>query len=382
MKLFKVLALVVSLTLVGAAGAAAADDVIRIGVYLPLTGGNAVGGQIELDGVQLAHSLYPEVNGKKIELVVVDNKSDKVEAANAVKRLVEREKVCAIIGTYGSSLAMAGGEVAENAGIPMVGTSCTNPLVTQGKKYVFRTCFIDPYQGAGAAGYAYNELGARTAAMIVEITEDYSVGLGNFFREYFVRHGGKVLSVMHYQKGDQDFTAQLTEIIGKDPDVLYIPANFAEGAIIIRQAKELGADFDLLGGDAMDNPEMVAIGGESVEGFSYTTFAYSPNMPEEMMTPIQKEFTQQWRQAHPDRDPAALTACGYDSYLVVYNAIKAAGSHDPEKITEAIANTKDMPAVTGVTTINAEHNADKPVGVTKVINGRLEFHSIVSVPGE
>ena len=256
-----------------AAGIAAAAETVKIGVYLPITGGNAVGGQLELDGVNLAHKQYPEVDGKKIELVVVDNKSDKVEAANAVKRLIEREKVCAIIGTYGSSLAMAGGEVAEKAGVPMVGTSCTNPLVTQGKKYVFRVCFIDPFQGAGAANFAFTELKAKTAAMLIEVTEDYSVGLGNFFKQNFVKLGGEVVSVMNYQKGDQDFTAQLTEIISKNPDVLYIPANFAEGAIIMRQARELGATFSILGGDAMDNPEMVSIGGDSVEGFSYTSFA-------------------------------------------------------------------------------------------------------------
>ena len=201
------------------AGIAAAAETVKIGVYLPITGGNAVGGQLELDGVNLAHKQYPEVDGKKIELVVVDNKSDKVEAANAVKRLIEREKVCAIIGTYGSSLAMAGGEVAEKAGVPMVGTSCTNPLVTQGKKYVFRVCFIDPFQGAGAANFAFTELKAKTAAMLIEVTEDYSVGLGNFFKQNFVKLGGEVVSVMNYQKGDQDFTAQLTEIISKNPAI-------------------------------------------------------------------------------------------------------------------------------------------------------------------
>lgn len=359
------------------AGTAAADSV-KIGVYLPITGGNAVGGQLELDGVKLAHKQYPTVDGKKIELVVVDNKSDKVEAANAVKRLIEKDKVCAIIGTYGSSLAMAGGEVAEKAGIPMVGTSCTNPLVTQGKKYVFRVCFIDPFQGAGAADFALKELKAKSAAMLIEVTEDYSVGLGNFFKQNFTKNGGKVVSVMNYQKGDQDFTAQLTEIISKKPDVLYIPANFAEGAIIMRQARELGADFKILGGDAMDNPEMVKIGGQSVEGFSYTTFAYSPNMPEKLMSPIQKQFTAQWREAFPGKDPAALTGCGYDAYLLIYNAIKTSKSTDPEKITAAIAATKDMPGVTGTTTINKTHDAEKSVGIIRIENGKQVFHAIVN----
>ena len=377
MKLTKKLAVAFSLVLV-TAGMAMAAETVKIGVYLPITGGNAIGGQLELDGVKLAHQQYPTVDGKKIELVVVDNKSDKVESANAVKRLIEKDKVRAIIGTYGSSLAMAGGEVAEKAGIPMVGTSCTNPLVTQGKKYVFRVCFIDPFQGAGAADYALKELKAKSAAMLIEVTEDYSVGLGNFFKQNFTKNGGKIVSVMNYQKGDQDFTAQLTEIISKNPDVLYIPANFAEGAIIMRQARELGAKFSILGGDAMDNPEMVKIGGESVEGFSYTSFAYSPNMPEKLMSPIQKQFTAQWRKAFPGKDPAALTGCGYDAYLLIYNAIKNAKSTDPEKITAAIASTKDMPGVTGTTTINKTHDAEKSVGIIMIENGRQVFHAIVN----
>ena len=148
----------------GLALPAQAADPIKIGVYLPLTGQNAFGGQLELEGIQLAHKLKPTVLDRPVELVVVDNKSDKVEAANAVKRLTEHEKVLAIIGTYGSSLAMAGGEVAERAKVPVIGTSCTNPLVTQGKKYYFRACFIDPYPGAAAATYAYKNLGYKKAA--------------------------------------------------------------------------------------------------------------------------------------------------------------------------------------------------------------------------
>ena len=173
------------------AGAAfAADDVIKIGVFNCLTGQNAFGGQLELEGTQLAHKEIPEVLGKKVELVVVDNKSDKVEAANAVTRLIEHDKVNAVIGTYGSSLAMAGGEVAEKAGIPVIGTSCTNPLVTLGKKFYFRACFIDPFQGAGAATYASRQLGFKKAATLTDVANDYSVGLSNFFKRAFTKLGG------------------------------------------------------------------------------------------------------------------------------------------------------------------------------------------------
>ncbi len=167
---------------------------IHVGVYLPLTGQNAFGGQLELDGVRMAHEEKPEVLGRKVELFVVDNKSDKVESANAVKRLIEREKAVAVIGTYGSSLAMAGGEVAESAGIPMVGTSLHEPLVTQGKKYIFRVCFIDPLQGAGAATYANKVIGATKAAHLTDVANDYAVGLAGFFERSFVKLGGEIVS--------------------------------------------------------------------------------------------------------------------------------------------------------------------------------------------
>jgi len=154
---------------------AQAEEPIKIGVYLPLTGQNAFGGQLELEGIKLAHNQFPEVLGRPIELVIVDNKSDKIEAANAVKRLTDRDEVNVIIGTYGSSLALAGGEVAERAKTPVVGTSCTNPLVTQGKEYYFRVCYIDPYQGKAVATYAYRDLGFKRAAILMDVANDYSV---------------------------------------------------------------------------------------------------------------------------------------------------------------------------------------------------------------
>ena len=166
----------------------------------------------------------PTVLGRPVELVVVDNKSDKVEAANAVKRLVERDKVVAFIGTYGSSLAMAGAEIGEKAAVPGVGTSCTNPLVTQGKKYYFRACFIDPYQGAAAATYARENLGAQKAAVLMDMTNDYAVGLSNFFTRSFKKLGGEVVANLKYSSGDQDFTAQLTELIAKNTDIVIMPA--------------------------------------------------------------------------------------------------------------------------------------------------------------
>ncbi|MDR1730753.1 MAG: ABC transporter substrate-binding protein [Synergistaceae bacterium] len=355
-----------------AAGASyGADDVIKIGFFNCLTGQNAFGGQLELEGAELAHAEIPEVLGKKIELIVVDNKSDKVEAANAVTRLIDRDKVNAIIGTYGSSLAIAGGEVAETAGIPVMGTSCTNPLVTLHKRFYFRACFIDPFQGSGAATYAIRSLGFKKAAILTDVANDYSVGLSSFFKQAFSKLGGQVVSEMRYQSGDQDFTAQLTEIISKKPDIVFLPAYFSEGAIILKQAKELGATFRFMGGDAMDNPEVVTLGGEAVEGFMHTTFAYDPSMKD--MNPVAQNFTEKWKKAHPNKDPNVNAALGYDAYILIADAIRRAGSADPAHIRDALEQTKDVPTVTGITTMNATHDAEKELGIVEIRNGKKLF---------
>ena len=368
MKLFKVLTGIM-LAVFMLAGSAQAQ--IKIGVYLPLTGQNAFGGQLELDGVNLAHKQMPEVLGQKIDLVVMDNKSDKMEAANAVKRLIDRDKVAAIIGTYGSSLAMAGGEVAELAKIPVVGTSCTNPLVTQGKVYYFRACFIDPYQGAGAATYAIKDLGAKKAAILKEVSNDYAVGLASFFNRSFKKLGGEVVANLNYNADDKDFTAQLTEIISKKPEVLFIPAYFAEGAIIMKQARELGATFRIMGGDAMDNPETVTIGGSAVEGFLHTTFPYDMTMPD--MNETAKKFTENWKAAYPDKEPNVNAALGYTCYMMFIKALEVAGSDDREKVTAALAGLKDFPAVTGMLTINETHDAEMPIGVIEIKGGKRVY---------
>ena len=359
------------LSLLVTAGAAFAAEPIKIGVYLPLTGQNAFGGQLELDGVKLAHAQMPEVLGRKVELVIVDNKSDKVEAANAVTRLTAKDQVLGIIGTYGSSLAMAGGEVAEKDKTPVIGTSCTNPLVTSGKKYYFRACFIDPYQGAGAATYAVKNLGFTKAAVLKDVANDYAVGLAKFFVGSFKKQGGEIVSNLNYQSGDQDFTPQLTEIISQKPEVLFIPAYFAEGAIIMKQARELGATFRIMGGDAMDNPDVVNIGGSAVEGFIITAFPYAASMPN--MNPQAKQFTDDWNKLYPGKEPNMNSALGYTCYMMFMAAIEKAGADDREALTKALAETKDLPTVFGPLTLNADHDAEMAIGIIEIKDGQRQY---------
>lgn len=348
-----------------------ASEPIKIGVYLPLTGQNAYGGQLELDGIKLAHDLNPVVLNRPVQLFIVDNKSDKVEAANAVKRLIDQDKVCVIIGSYGSSLSLAGGEVAEQAKIPVIGTSCTNPLVTQGKKYYFRACFIDPYQGAAVATYATKNLGVKKAATLTDVSSDYSVGLTAFFKKAFVHQGGEIVANLKYNAGDQDFTAQLMDLIAKKPDLVFVPSYFSEGAIIIKQAKELGVTFILMGADAMDNPDTLEIGGQSINGFLHTTFPYDIHMPH--MSQEATKFTQAWRKTFPYKDPNVNSALGYNCYNIVIDAIQRANSSNPEAITHALENTKNLPTALGILTINKHHDAEMPVGIIQYQNGKRVY---------
>ena len=247
---------------------AAKSDVVKVGVFLPLTGDNAAGGELELRGVKLAHKLHPEVLGKKVELVVADNKSDKAESASVAARLIEKDKVVTLIGTYGSSLAMAAGNIVKEAKVPAIGTSCTNPQVTANNDYYFRACFIDPFQGTVMANYAFKN-GARKVAIVQEVSNDYSVGLAKFFKEAFVKLTNDpdcIIDVANYQTGDKDFTAILTNLKAKNPDAVFAPGNFTESALLIKQAHQLGINVPFMGGDTWETQEFIDVGGKDVGG--------------------------------------------------------------------------------------------------------------------
>ena len=355
-----------------------AGDVIKIGVFEPLTGANAAGGAMEVEGIRLANELNPtvEVGGKtyKVQLVIADNRSDRVEAANAVQRLIDKDKVHVILGSWGSSLSMAGGEVARDK-IPCIGLSCTNPLVTAGNDWYFRVCFIDPFQGTVMANYAYNDLGARTAVIVQEVANDYSVGLARFFTENFIRLTGNpnaILAVVNYQTGDQDFSAQLTVIRSHNPDVIFAPGNYTESALVMKQARELGISTPVIGGDTWETPEFIDVGGERVDGAVFSTFFAA----EYAGTPQAQTFLEEYAKRYT-REPAAVTALGYDGYLVALDAIKRAGSLDPKAVRDAIAATSGFVGATGVTTLDSNGDATKSAYIKAVSGGRFVFKTIV-----
>ena len=355
---------------------AAASDVIKIGVFEPLTGANSAGGVDELEGIKLAHKLAPTVLGKKVELIVVDNKSDKVEAANAATVLAQNEKVNAVLGSWGSSLSMSGGPIFAEAKIPAVAISATNPNVTKGNDYYFRVCFLDPFQGTVGATYAFNTLKAKKVAIIREVSNDYSVGLAKFFVDHFTKLTGDekaVVATADYNTGDQDFTAQLTNIKQFNPDVIFAPGNYTESALIIKQARALGMKVPFIGGDTWDYSAFLEVGGEAVEGAVISTF-FANDVP---INKTSETFLKAYRDEHK-KEPAAVAALGYDAYNVVLDAITRANSAEPQKIRDALAQTKGFEGSAGVITINADRDAEKPAIFKTVKGGKFVFLSTVT----
>jgi branched-chain amino acid transport system substrate-binding protein len=369
-------ALAASVSIVGCSGSSSSsDDVIKIGVFEPLTGANGAGGADEYDGIKLANKLFPEVLGKKVELVVVDNKSDKVEAANAATVLAQKEKVNAVLGSWGSSLSMAGGPIFAEAKIPAVAVSATNPAVTKGNDFYFRVCFLDPFQGTVGAAYAFNELKAKKVAVIREVSNDYSVGLAKFFVDHFVKLSGdekSIVATADYNTGDQDFSAQLTNIKQFEPDVIFAPGNYTESALIIKQARDLGITAKFIGGDTWDINAFLEVGGAAVEGAIVSTF-FANDVP---INKTSEAFLKSFRDEYK-KEPPAVAALGYDAYLVVLDAIKRANSAEPEKIREALTQTKDFEGSAGAITINAERNADKAAVFKTVKDGKFVFLTTV-----
>lgn len=353
----------------------ASGEIIKIGVFEPMTGPSAAGGEMTVEGIELAHAMRGEVLGKKIEIIVVDNKSDKVESANAVSRLIEREKVAAIIGSYGSSLAMAAGEIVKTAKIPTVGCSPTNPLVTLNNDYYFRVCFIDPFQGTVMASYAVNELGAKTAAVIQDVTQDYSVGLSKFFIDAFRQLTGdpnSVVEVSAYNTGDQDFTAQLTNVKNKNPDIIFAPGNYGESALLIRQARDLGIEAPFLGGDTWEAPEFLSIGGEAVEGAVFSTH-FTAEAP---VTSESAIFLDAYRNKF-GKEANAFAALGYDAYMVILDIIEKAGSADSQAIRDGLAQVAGFVGATGIITLDENGDAVKSAVINKVDDGKFIYLTTV-----
>src|SRR5215203_296550 len=338
-------------------------DTIRVGVYGDLTGQTSSFGQSTKNGIELAVEEINNaggVNGKKIQLIVEDDQGRPEQAKTVVSKLINQDKVQAVLGEVASTNSLAAAPVAQEAKIPMITPSSTNVKVTEVGDYISRVCFVDPFQGSVMAKFAANTLKAKTAAILGDVNSDYSKGLTQFFEEEFTKLGGRVVAKEAYTQTDPDFKGQLTKIRNLNPDVIYVPGYYGQVGIIAKQARELDMNMPLLGGDGWDSPELWKLGGASLKN-TYISNHYSAENP----APEIQNFVKNYK-AKFNVVPDSLAALAYDSAKVLADAIKRAGGTDSAKLRDAINATKDFGGVTGTISINAERNAVKPAVVLEV----------------
>jgi len=339
---------------------------IRLGCYIPMTGAAAAMGQVAWKGIEIAQRLQPQVLGQPVRLVLVDTKSDKIEAANAVSRLIERDKVTAIIGEVISGNTLAGTPIAERARLPNITPTATNPLVTQNRQYAFRACFVDSLQGKVAARFAREHLHAQKAALIIDQAQDYCVGLANYFKEEFQRLGGQIVATTFIQTGDQDFSAQISAMKPLAPDIVYAPNYYAEDALLARQMQELGLTTPILTGDGAQVTDLIKIGGPAVEGMYFTAHFHR----EAVATPLAQEFIKAY-EAETKREVDAFAALGADCYFLLLQAMTQAQSSDGQKVRQALAGIRDFPGVSGSITMGPDNNPRKDVMILQVKGGKF-----------
>ena len=351
------------------------DNIIRIGEVSSMTGSEATFGVSTHRGIEFAIN---EINaaggikGKKITLTTMDDQGKPDEAATAITKLITQNKVTAVIGEVASSRSLAMAPIAQKNKVPMISPSSTNPKVTQQGDYIFRVCFIDPFQGAVMAQFAYEHLKIRKAALLRDVKSDYSMGLADYFIKTFTKLGGEIVEDVSYGAGDIDFKSQLTKIRAKAPGALFIPGYYTEVGLIARQARELGLNVPLLGGDGWDSQKLKEIGGIAIEG-AYFSNHYSP----ENKSPGVVNFTSKFKEVYHEI-PDGLAAMGYDAVMILADAMKRAKSFDSTDIRDALANTKDFQGVTDQITIDQNRNAVKSAVILQVEKGEFKYLTTVS----
>ena len=348
---------------------------IRVGFYGALTGPTAT---FALSGKNGARLAADEINraggvlGKRVELLVEDDRGEASEAASAVSKLIARDHVVALIGEFASSRTLAAAPIAQAEKVPMISPSSTNVEVTKKGDYIFRACFIDSYQGKVLASFARETLKAATAAVLVDAKSDYSVGLAEAFRRDFLAAGGRVLADMKYTEGDNDFSAQLTALKPLGVDVVVVPGYYTDAGLIARQATSLGLKAVLLGADGWDSPKLVEIGGAAMEG-AYFSNHYSVDDP----SPVVRAFVETYKRAYA-AEPDSIAALSYDAARVLFDAMRRAGSTEGKRLRDALAETKDFAGVTGKITMDENRNPVKSAVVLKIENGRFRFAASIA----
>ncbi len=362
-------------------GGGESGDTIKIGANLELTGGGASYGQSIVEGMDLAlEEINKEgVDGKKLKIVKYDNKSDAAEATTGAIKLASQDKVDVMIGAATSTNTLAQVQVANDNKVPLITPTGTNETITakDGKvnEYVFRTCFIDPFQGTVAANFAQQELGAKTAAIYIDSSSDYSKGLAAAFKEAFTKAGGQIVAEEAFLQKDTDFQSTLTRIKKANPDFVFVPAFYEEVGLILKQARESGIDVPVMGGDGWDSPKLIEIAGTEALNNTFITNHYSAGDPDKKI----QDFVSAFKKKYKDKSPDAFAALGYDTAYFIADSIKRAGEDvTPEKIKDALADTKDLQLVSGNLTMDKNHNPVKSAAILKYENGEQVFETKVN----
>lgn len=380
----KVLVLILAVALVAGCGGGAQQkaDVIKLGANLEMTGGNATFGQSAANGAKLA---IKEVNakggvlGKQLSLTVADNKSEAAEAANAMQKLITQDKVIAVIAPIASSSVIAGAQVNQDNKVLAISPTASNPKVTvdpatgKVRDFLFRAAFIDPFQGSVMANFASTTLKAKTAALYIDNSSDYAKGLAQFFKETFIKNGGKIVSEEAYLQKDTDFKATLTKIKAQNPDVVFAPGYYQEVGMLVKQARELGLNVPFMGGDGWDSAKLPEIAGAQALNNTFFSNHYSPDDN----SPAVKTFVEAYKKEY-NQIPDAFAALSYDATMMVIEAMKRANSADPVKIKDELAKTKDYSAVSGKISFNATHDPVKSAVIIEMKDGKQTFREKVN----
>ena len=351
-----------------------AQDEIPVGEFASLTGASASFGIQSHNGTAMA---FEEINaaggvlGKKIKLITEDNRSTAGEPSTVVRKLISSDKVIAVLGEVRSSATLEAAPIAQENKIPLISPAATNPKVTETGDYIFRVCFIDPFQGTVMAKFALSK-GFKKVAVLTDIKQDYSKGLAQFFVENFTKEGGEIVKDQSYSSGDKDFRAQLTSIKAAKPDAIFLPGYYGEVALIARQARQLGIKVPFMGGDGWVGDSLLTVAGTALDG-SFFSGHFSP----ENQDPLVQNFLTRYK-AKYGINPDDMAALGYDSAMILAAAITRAGTTEGAALRDAIAATKDYSGITGKITLDAGRNASKPAVIQTIGEGKFKFLQTVA----
>jgi len=362
----------------GGPGAGGQTGTIVIGYYGDLSGRTSNFGQSTKAGVEMAADEINKaggIDGRQIQILSEDDEGRPEKAATVVTKLIDQDRVVALLGEVASGNTLAAAPKAQAAKVPMISPSSTNPAVTQVGDYISRVCFIDPFQGAVMAQFAANTLKAKKAAIMLDFNSPYSRGLTEFFEASFKKLGGTIVDKQSYTQGDRDYKGQLTAIRSKNPDVIYVPGYYGEVGVIAKQAKQLDIKAPMLGGDGWDSTQLWDLGGDALNG-DFISNHYSVDDP----SPAIQKFVADYK-ARNGNVPDALAALGYDAMKVLADAIKRAGTTEGPKLKDAIAATKGFVGVTGTISLDKDRNAVKPAVVLKLQDKKYIYQETIYPEG-